>query len=40
LKEAGLLDKKVHLWKSNYLNNALEQDHRQVKGKLSYGNSF
>ncbi|EGO2616431.1 MULTISPECIES: IS6 family transposase [Enterococcus] len=40
LKEDGLLDKKVHHWKSKYLNNILEQDHRQVKGKLPYGNSF
>ena len=40
LKEDGYLDKKVKHWKSKYLNNILEQDHRQVKGKLPYGNSF
>ncbi|MGL4085507.1 IS6 family transposase [Escherichia coli] len=40
LKEDGILDKKVNHWKSKYLNNILEQDHRQVKGKLPYGNSF
>lgn len=40
LKEEGLLNQKVHHWKSKYLNNILEQDHRQVKGKLPYGNSF
>lgn len=27
-------------WKSKYLNNILEQDHRQVNGKLPYGNNF
>lgn len=40
LKEEGLMNLKVHHWKSKYLNNILEQDHRQVKGKLPYGNSF
>ena len=40
LKEKGFLDEKVNHWKSKYLNNILEQDHRQVKGKLPYGNSF
>lgn len=40
LKEEGYLDKQVNHWKSKYLNNILEQDHRQVKGKLPYGNSF
>lgn len=40
LKEEGVLDKVVNHWKSKYLNNILEQDHRQVKGKLPYGNSF
>ncbi len=40
LKEEGFLDEKVNHWKSKYLNNILEQDHRQVKGKLPYGNSF
>lgn len=40
LKEEGYLDKKVTHWKSQYLNNILEQDHRQVKVKLPYGNSF
>ena len=40
LKEDGFLNKKVNHWKSNYLNNILEQDHRQVKGKLAYSNSF
>lgn len=40
LKEEGYLDKKVPHWKSKYLNNILEQDHRQVKVKLPYGNSF
>ncbi|MCS6751603.1 transposase, partial [Proteus mirabilis] len=40
LKEAGILDKKVNHWKSKYLNNILEQDHRQVKGKIPYGNNF
>lgn len=39
LKEDGFLNKKVNHWKSNYLNNILEQDHRQVKGKLAYSNS-
>ena len=37
LKEDGYLDKKVKHWKSKYLNNILEQDHRQVKGKLPHG---
>lgn len=40
LKEDGVLDQKVNHWKSKYLNNILEQDHRQVKGKFPYGNSF
>ncbi len=40
LKEDGYLNKKVNHWKSKYLNNILEQDHRQVKGKFPYGNSF
>lgn len=40
LKEEGILHQKVNHWKSKYLNNILEQDHRQVKGKLPYGNSF
>lgn len=40
LKEEGFLDEKVNHWKSKYLKNILEQDHRQVKGKLPYGNSF
>jgi len=40
LKEEGFLAENVTHWKSKYLNNILEQDHRQVKGKLLYGNSF
>jgi len=40
LKEEGVLDQKVNHRKSKYLNNILEQDHRQVKGKFPYGNSF
>jgi len=40
LKEEGFLAENVNHWKSKYLNNILEQDHRQVKGKLPYGNSF
>lgn len=40
LKESGILLKSVNHYKSKYLNNILEQDHRQVKGKLPYGNSF
>ncbi|WP_438762666.1 DDE-type integrase/transposase/recombinase, partial [Enterococcus sp. AZ135] len=40
LKEAGIIGKSVNHWKSKYLNNILEQDHRQVKGKLPYGNNF
>lgn len=39
LKEDGYLDKKVKHWKSKYLNN-LEQDHRQVKGKLPMATAF
>lgn len=40
LKEEGTLAEHVNHWKSKYLNNILEQDHRQVKGKLPYGNNF
>lgn len=40
LKEDGILAENVNHWKSKYLNNILEQDHRQVKGKLPYGNNF
>ena len=40
LKEEGILAESVNHWKSKYLNNILEQDHRQVKEKLPYGNSF
>lgn len=40
LKEDGYLSTEVNHWKSKYLNNILEQDHRQVKGKLPYGNNF
>lgn len=40
LKEEGILNQKVNHWKSKDLNNILEQDHRQVKGKTPYGNSF
>lgn len=40
LKESGILSTKVNHYTSKYLNNILEQDHRQVKGKLPYGNSF
>lgn len=40
LKEEGLLDQNVNYWKSKYLNNILEQDHRQVKDKIPYGNNF
>ncbi|MGM0169784.1 transposase [Enterococcus sp. AZ135] len=40
LKDEGILGKQAHHWKSKYLNNILEQDHRQVKGKFPYGNSF
>ena len=40
LKEDGILYQKVKHWKSKYLNNILEQDHRQLKGKLPYGNNF
>ena len=40
LKEDEILVKNVAHWKSKYLNNILEQDHRQVKGKFPYGNSF
>lgn len=40
LKESGIIHDEVNHYKSKYLNNILEQDHRQVKGKLPYGNSF
>lgn len=40
LKEDGILASEVNHWKSKYLNNILGQDHRQVKGKLPYGNNF
>ena len=40
LKEKRILDRKVNHWKSKYLNNILEQDHRQVKSRLPYGNNF
>lgn len=40
LKEDGILADSVNHWKSKYLNNILEQDHRQVKGKIPYGNNF
>ncbi|MCC4085733.1 transposase [Enterococcus faecalis] len=40
LKEEGTLADSVNHWKSKYLNNILEQDHCQVKGKFPYGNSF
>lgn len=40
LKEAGILGQHVNHWKSKYLNNILEQDHRQVKGKLTYVKNF
>ena len=33
LKEKGVLDPQVNHWKSKYLNDILEKDHRQVKGK-------
>ena len=40
LKENGLLSESVNHWKSKYLNNILEQDHRQMKSKLPYINNF
>jgi len=40
LKQEGVLDLEVNHWKSKYLNNILEQDHRQVKSRLPYGNNF
>lgn len=40
LKEDGILADSVNHWKSKYLNNILEQDHHQVKGKIPYGNNF
>lgn len=40
LRNESLLAESVNHWKSKYLNNILEQDHRQVKGKLAYGNNF
>ena len=40
LKEDGFLAENVNHWKSKYLNNILEQDHRQVKGKLPTGIVF
>lgn len=40
LKEVGIIRQTVNHWKSKYLNNILEQDHRQLKDKLPYGNNF
>jgi Transposase and inactivated derivatives len=40
LKEEGLLNQSVNHWKSKYLNNILEQDHRQIKSRLPYMNNF
>ncbi len=40
LKQDGVLDLEVNHWKSKYLNNILEQDHRQVKSRLPYGNNL
>ncbi|WP_101774048.1 IS6 family transposase [Peptostreptococcus faecalis] len=40
LKSEGFLDKSVNHWQSKYLNNILEQDHRKVKSKIPYSNSF
>ena len=40
LKEEGILNKAVNHWKSKYLNNILEQDHRQIKSRLPYINNF
>lgn len=40
LKEAGILGQHVNHRKSKYLNNILEQDHRQAKGKLTYVKNF
>ena len=34
LKEEGILNEAVNHWKSKYLNNILEQDHRQIKSRL------
>ena len=40
LKEEGILNQSVNHWKSKYLNNILEQDHRQIKSRLPYVNNF
>ncbi|MEX5279905.1 DDE-type integrase/transposase/recombinase, partial [Lactococcus petauri] len=39
-KYKEILNKSVNHWKSKYLNNILEQDHRQVKSSHPYINNF